>query len=792
MLHDIRLALRALVHAAGFSATTVLTLALAAGANAAIFAAVHGILLRPLPYREPDRLVSVWPGQFQSNADLVFTRDRGAMFASVASIAPGWTMALTSAGEPARVTIGRVSGNLFGTLGVRPILGRAFTEEAARTGRDRVIVLGHALWRTHFGADPAAVGRTVQLDGTPYTVVAVMPREFDVLGLESDAYTPLAIDEGAWYHSMTFSFFVARLADRRTLGQANRDYRALVEALRVERKQPADFGRTAALVELREALVGDVHTSLLVLAGAAGIILLIAGVNVGTLQMTRAAARGRDLAVRSALGASRGRLIRLVVAESAIVAAAAGALGVAAARVALPALVAILPSGTPRAQEIALDPLVAGAVVTAAVLVGLLVGLAPAVGITRIPTLHLLRSATGSESPAAKRTRTSLVSAEVALAVVLTIGAALMLRTLWNLNAVDPGFRADGVLTMHLQPTADRHRAMSVADYYDRLLERIGAVPGVTAAGAIQHLPFSGYSWTSPVEIERHAVPSGAALPAVEVRVVTPGYFAAMQQPIVAGRPIERADASRTDPVIVNEAFARRFFGSAAASLGRTLRTRGGRGPGPLMTIVGVAGDVRHNALTRAGGPEIYTSVGKNTIPAMMLAIRTSGDPRLLVPAVREAIRTIDPDVPLSNVQTMNAKVAASLGQPRLLLTLLGAFAALGVLLAAIGVYGVVAYSVAQRRKELGIMVALGAERGRIVRSVLRESLVYAAAGLAVGIPAALAARRVIERLVWGVTATDPITYAAIAVATLLLVVAAAMLPALRAAAVDPIGALKA
>jgi predicted permease len=345
---------------------------------------------------------------------------------------------------------------------------------------------------------------------------------------------------------------------------------------------------------------------------------------------------------------------------------------------------------------------------------------------------------------------------------------------------------------MHLQPTADRHRAVSVADYYDQLLERLGAVPGVTAAGAIQHLPFSGYSWTSPVEVEGHGVPPGAALPTVEVRVVTPGYFSAMEQPIVAGRPIERADANRADPVVVNEAFARRFFRSAAASLGRTLRTRGGRGPGPLLTIVGVAGDVRHNALTRAAGPEIYTSVGRNTIPAMMLAIRTSGDPRLLVPVVREAIRAIDPDVPVSNVQTMEAKVAASLGRPRLLLTLLGSFAALGVLLAAVGVYGVVAYSVAQRRKELGIMVALGAERGRIVRSVLRESLVYAAAGLGAGIPAALATSRLMSSMVWGVTPYDPITYASIAVATLLLVVAAAALPALRAAAIDPVGALKA
>jgi putative ABC transport system permease protein len=413
--------------------------------------------------------------------------------------------------------------------------------------------------------------------------------------------------------------------------------------------------------------------------------------------------------------------------------------------------------------------------------------------VTRVRTHPLLRSTTSSEGRGAKRTRAILVAVELALAVVLTIGAALMLQTLARLHAVDPGFRSDGLLTLHVQPTGARYRGMVVADYYERLLERVRGVAGVTDAGAIQHLPFSGYSWTTPVEVEGQPAPAaGERLPTVEVRVVTPGYFAAIGQPRVAGRVIERADAARPDVVVVNVAMAVKFFGSAEAALGRHLRTRGGMGPGPQSTIVGVVGNVRHNALTMEAGPEIYSSVGRNTIPAMMLAIRTGGDPSAVTAAVREAIRSVDRDVPLSAIQTMDAKIAASLGQPRLLLTLLTAFATLGLLLAVIGVYGVVAYSVAQRWRELGIMTALGAQRGRIVRSVLHEALAYGAAGLTLGLPAAFLASRLMKSVVWGVSATDPMTYASIALSTLAVVTVASLLPALRAARVDPVAALKA
>lgn len=786
MWHDVRMALRSLFRAPAFTATTILILAVAAAANAAILAVAYGILLKPLPYYRPDRLVYVWPQQFQSNAQLQFTRERGGeAFSAVASIVPGWTMSLTGAGEPTRLTIGVVSDNIFDLLGVAPIAGRTF-----RAGDDDVMVLSHRLWRTRFESDPEIVGKTFQLDGAPVTVVGVMPRTFDILELRSDAYRPFKVANSGW-NDISFSLFVARLRDGVPIDRANSSYVALIQAMRRERNLPDDFGRTAALVDLRTALVGDVKTMLVVLSAAVGVILLIAAANVGTLQMTRAAMQGKDLAIRAALGASQRRLFRHVLAESVLIAGMAAPLGVAGGWALLRAVLAVIPRDTPRLYEIAINPLIAIIVTAAAVIVGLLAGLAPAFGIAGLRVSPALRSATSSESRSAKRTRASLVTAEVALAVVLTIAAGLMVQTLRKLQAVDPGFRAGNLLTLHVQPTTARFRDASVAQYYHAVLERVRAVPGVRGAGAIQHLPFSGYSWNASLEVDGHAVAPGARRPAAASRIVTPGYFAAMQQPLLAGREIEAADAARTDVVVVNRALADRFFGSSDAAIGRGLRTRSNRGVGPRMTIVGVVANVRHNALTSEPGSELYTSVGRNTIPAMMLAVRADGDPRALVPAVRDAIWSIDREVPLSDIQTMDGRIAASLGRPRLLLSLLGAFALVGLLLAIVGVYGVVAYSVTQRWRELGIMAALGAGRSRIVRGVVREALLHGTAGLAIGIPSALAASRLMRNVVWGVSPMDPVTYGSVIVATLVVVMAAAVVPALRAARIDPAGALK-
>jgi predicted permease len=791
MLQDFHRAFRSLARVPAFTTTSVLTLALGAGANAAILAIVYAILLNPLPYREPDRLVAVWPQRFQSNADLLYLRERAPMFASIAAVAPGWSMSLTGDGDPAKVTIARVSGNFFETLGATPLLGRPFAESAARRGADAVIVLSHELWARRYGSDAAIVGRTIQIDGAPMEVAAVMPRGFEIFGLKADAYTPFALDTGAWYHTLSFSLYVARLAPGVTADQADRDYKALIPQMRRDRGYLEDFGRTAHVKDLRATIVGDVRSSLVVLAAAVGLILLIAGVNIGVLQLTRASVRRRDFAVRAALGASRGRLVRESFAESVLLAFAGTVAGVAIAIAALPVLVNLLPANTPRAQEIAVSWQVGAAVLAAATLIALAVGVVPLFATGRMRFAPLLRSATSSESKSGKRTRRLLVASEIGIAVVLTIGAGLMLQSIRHLHRVDPGFDREGVLTMHLQPSGAKFRNLVVNEYYDRLAERLMAVPGVAAAGAIQHLPFSGFNWTVALDVEGHTTPAGGSPPIAGMRLVTHRYFEALGQPIVAGRGFDRADSGRTNAVIVNALLAVQYFGGPSAALGRTLRIRGGRFAPDWMTIVGVAGDVRHTSLTAAPAAEIYTPVGKSTMPAMMLAVRVQGDARALVPAVRDAIWSIERDVPISDIQLMSDRIANSLGQPRLLTTLLGAFAAVGLMLAAVGVYGVVAYSVAQRRRELGIMMALGAERWRIASGVVTEGLKYAGFGLAVGLPAALAGSRLLKTLVFGVEPADGPTYAILAGVVAAIVTAACAFPAYRATRIDPVTALR-
>jgi putative ABC transport system permease protein len=790
MLQPIREATRGLWRAKGFSAASILTLALAAGANAAILAVVYALLLKPLPYEDPDRLAAVWPGRFQAQIDLLYLRDHARMFSSIAGVAPGWSMSLVGAGDPTKVTVARTSGNLFEALGTAAALGRTYTEVHTQPGAAGVLVLSHAFWTKQFGADPAAIGRIVRLDGEPAEIVGVMPADFEVFGLETDAYSPFTVDPAAWTYKVGLSLLVGRLADGLTMEAADRDYRALIPQVRRDRQYPDSYGRTAHLQDLRASIVGDVRSPMLILSATVGLILLIAGVNVGTLLLSRAVGRRRDLAVRAAIGASRGRIARDMLTESTILALAGGFLGVVLARILLPVLVGLLPANIPRTGEIAISETIAAAVIGGATIIGLLFGALPVALTVRLGAGSLLRSGGGSESRQSKRIRATLVAAEIALALMLTVAAGLMVQTLWRLNHVHPGFTASSVLTLHLQPTGDKYATVSMSDYYEQLFDRLRALPGVSAAGAIQHLPFSGYSWTGALEIEGREAPADGAKPVAGLRIATPGYFQAMGQPVLAGRPLEHRDVDGAQ-VIVNDTFARTHYDDAQAAIGRRFRVSGPNGPGPWLTIAGVVGDVRHASLTAAIGPEMYTSIGRQTIPAMMVALRTSGEPTALVPSVREAIRSLDPDVPLSDIETMQAKIDESLGLPRLLVVLLVAFAIVGAVLAAVGVYGVVAHSVLQRRREIGIKLALGAERGRVIREVLQEGFRFATAGIAVGLLAAFGATRLMGSVLYGVTPADPLTYGTVTLLTVLVVAAACAVPAWRASRVEPVTALK-
>jgi putative ABC transport system permease protein len=789
MFHAFRIAFRSLRRRPGFSALAIVTIALGTGANAAVSAVAYGVLLKPLPFAQPEQVVAVWPARFWSQVDLRYLREHAQGLARVSAVAPGWTFSMTGAGDPSRVTVDRVSGDFFETLGTTPLLGRLMKADEERPGAPKVLVLSHRFWRARFGGDSSVVGRTVQLDDQPHEIIAVMPPAFEVFTTRGDAWVALPADRGAFYDKLNFSLLLGRLAPGVTVDRADRAFKALMPVMRADLKYADSFGRTARIQDLREAITGDMRTSLLVLAAAVTLMLLIAGANLGTLLVASGASRAREFAVHAAIGASRGALIRLQLAEGLILAAAGAAAGFGLAFSSLPLLVGMLPKDTPRMAGIGVDATVTVVVLAAALGVVLLFAIAPSFTAGRSAFATRLREGASTESRATRRTRGVMVAVEIALALVLTIGAGLMLRTLWQLQRVDPGIDVERLLTLRLQPTSARYKApAAVAAYYDEVLARIAAVPGVTTAGAIQHLPFSGYAWYDGIEIEGQPIPPGQARPTAGYKTVAGDYFKAVGQRVLAGRPFTSADRT-VRPLIVNESFAARYFGSAAAAIDRRIRT--GREGGTWTSIVGVVSDVRTLSLDRPSQPEFYTVVSGNSLPSMMVAVRTGGDPLSIASAVREAVWSVDRHVPVGDLQPMRAMLGTTLARPRLLLTLLAAFAITGLALGAIGVYGVVAFGVARRRREIGIRMALGASRGSVVRLMLGESAGYAAAGLAAGVGLALASSRVMKGLLFEVPATDGPTYAALGIAVAALVAMASYWPARRAASVNPAESLR-
>jgi putative ABC transport system permease protein len=791
MVHTLRLAFRSLRRRPGFSALAIVTIALGAGANAAVSAVAYSVLLKPMPFAEPGSVVAVWPGRFMTQIDLRYLREHARGLSRISSVAPGWTFSLTGAGDPSRITIDRVSGDLFETLGTQPLLGRVVREDEEQPGAPKVLVLSHRFWRARFGGDASVVGRTVKLDDQPHEIIGVMPPSFEVLTTRVDAWAPLPADRAAFYDRLNFALFVGRLSPGATVEQADRDFKSLMLAMRTDLKYPATYGQTARIQDLRAAMTGDMRSSLLVLAWAVALMLLIAGANLGTLLVASGASRAREFAVHAAIGASRGALVRLQLAEGLILAAGGAAAGLALALANLPLLIGLLPKDTPRTGDIRVDGTVTIAVVGAALLVALLFAIAPSFTAGR-RGFGSLREGAATESRATRRTRGAMVSVEIALALVLTIGAGLMLRTLWHLQRVDPGIDVDRILTLRLQPTSSGYKGPDAINaYYDQVLARIAAIPGVTAAGAIQHLPFSGIGWVDGFELEGRPIPPGEARPTAGLRMITGDYFRAVGQRLVAGRTFTSADRQAADgPVIVNETFATKYFGSAAAAVDRRLRT--GRAGGPWVSIAGVVSDVRTESLDKPSDPEFYTVVTGRTIPGLMLAVRTEGDPLSIASAVREAVWSIDRNVPVADLQPMRTMIGTTLARPRLLLTLLGAFAATGLALGAIGVYGVVAFGVARRRREIGIRMALGANRASVVRLMLGESVWYGGAGLIAGLGLALAASRMLKGLLFEVPATDAPTYVTLALGVGLLVTLASYGPARRAASLNPADALRA
>jgi predicted permease len=783
-------ALRSLFRRPGFAAVAILLLALGAGANAAVFSVVRGVLLRPLPFAQPDRLVAVGPGEFFSNRDIGYLREHMRALEQVAGLSPGWMMGLVpDGGEAVKVTGAKVSDNLFAMLGARPAVGRVIEPG---DGPKPVALLAHGLWSTRFSGDAGVVGRTVGIDGQPYTVIGVMPPGFEVLEPGTDVWTPLPFDPGAPNHRATFSQVLARLEANVRPETANRELAQLVPRMRRELSLDDEWGRTLALAPLRGSIVGGVRQPLLVLLGAVGMILLLASVNLATLVLGRSLARSAEFALRSSLGATRSRLVRQLLLEQGVVALLGAGAGLATARVLLPALVARIPPEVPRTGQIRLDFTVLAVVLAASVAASLLASLVPALIATRPALAVLLREAGPGASGRRGLTLSVLVAVQVALAVVLGIGAGLMLRTMWNLQRVDPGFTAEGVITFRLQTTSVYRALDRGLPYLEEVVSRVKAVPGVVSVGAINHLPMSGYSWRAQAWPEDRPPDPRRTAPSAAWRFIGWDYFQTMRVPLRHGRGFAPADRTGSPGVaIVNDSFARRHFGQASAAVGRRLAVTSGAGR-EVVEIVGVVGDVRHRGLDQPPEDELYRPLAQTFMFPMAVVVRTSVSSGATPSAIRRAAAVVDRRVAVAEFAALPGLLADSLAKPRLLASLLTAFAAVGLLLGLVGVYGVAAHRVRQREREIGIRLALGAPPGRMAGWVVRQTLAMVAAGLAAGVPLALALAGLMSTLVFGVGTRDPLTCAGLPALVVLAATAAAWVPARRASRLDPARTIRA
>ena len=792
VLQDVRYALRTLRKSPGFTAVALLTFALGIGANTAVFSVVSGILFRPLPYANPDRLASIWPSRAISNAELEYMQSHAKAFEAVAAFSPGWGVAMTGGGEPRQLDAARVSTNYFRTLGVRPALGREFTDGESSPGQWDVAVISHALWTTQFGSDSAIIGRVVQMDRAPTRIVGVMPAGFEAFQPRVEAWLPLQIDRSSRFYTGQTALGFGRLAAGATFASSEAELRTLIPRMRTQFNYTDDYGRGNTVVSMREGLVGNVRQSLLVLLGAVAFVLLIAGANLGNLLLVAAIGRRRELAVRRALGASRGQVAQQLLVHSVVLATAGGLLGVMIGVLGVRGLKAVLPQTLPMLGGVSVDwrVLVVTAVVTLAV--GLVFGIAPALLATRVDPDGALRvSSASSGNRAGVTTRQTLVVVEIALAMVLVVGAGLMTESLWRLSRVDLGFDPSGVLSFRIQPSSGQIRSPDeIQRYFEQMTQRIAALPGVAKVGAAQHLPLSGFAWRTDVEVEKNPLAATAEHPRATWRSITGDYFGAMSMRLLRGRAFTAAD-SRDAPktIVINEAMAKHFWPGRdpigeRVALGNAPRAE-------LATIVGVVANVRFASPSTPATDEIYRPNSQQQLMFMHFVVKSSKDPLSLIPSIREVIRAQDPTVPVAEVQMMGDLFDASTATPRTIALLLLGFAGVGLVLGAVGIYGVISYVVGQRTRELGIRVALGAIEGKIVSMVVGDGLRLAALGIVSGAVAAVFAARSLRTLVFGVETTDLSTYAAVAAVLAVVSLAASYIPARRAARVDPLIALR-
>ena len=802
LLQDVRYALRQLRKSLAFTTVAMLTLALGIGANSAIFSLVNGILLAPLPYSKPEELVNVngtYPrGAFVAMRQQVRTMD-------VAAYAEGHEFNLTGQDEPVRLTGTMVSAELFSVLGVRPELGRTFAPGEDAAGQDNYVILSHALWQQRFASDRSIIGRAIEIEGASRQVLGVMSADFRFPSPRTQIWIPLHNDlrnvPSSW--ASDYMPIIGRLRPGVTLAQASAEIRMFQSQVGelFPWKMPAAWNAYVSVLPLKNSMVADVRTRLLMLLGAVVLILLIACANVANLMLSRAAVREKEIGIRSALGASRNRIVRQLLTESVLLASFGGLLGLAVAGAGVSVLRSALPPDTPRLANVRLDWRVFAFAGGLSLLTGLIFGLAPAAQSSRAALTHLLRSGgRGNTVSVSQRLRSSLAVAEVALAALLIVAAGLLIRSFWALSHIDPGFRSEQVVTARVTPNesfcSDAGRCQA---FYQSLLGQIQGAPGVRGAALVNTLPLGGRVTKRSVEIENFTPAEGQTSPLFWMDAVTSGYFRVMGVSLLSGRSFSEGEVSGNPPVAIVTAETARRFWPGRNPVGEHIRLLN---EANWRTVVGVAADVHAYDLTRTIPdyirgtvyvPYSPTSTGEDRrVPAeMTIALRTSSDPTQVEGILRRTVANLNHDVPVSEVRSMDAVVSEAESTPASTTSLFVTFAGLALVLGMVGIYGVLAFLVSKRTQEIGIRMALGAQRSDVLWLILREGTKFAVLGIAFGLAGAFLVTRWLSTELYGISTADPITYISVAAVIFLITMFACYVPARRAMQVDPLIALR-
>jgi len=811
LVQDLRYGIRALLKNKSFTAVAVLTLALGIGANSAIFSVVHAVLLRPLPYQDPGKLVMIWHSYPDLNLPKAAIcapcyreyRDQTNAFENVAT-STSWNVNLTGTGEPERLQGARVSWNWFDTFGVTPIRGRGFVAEEDQPGSTRVVVLSHGFWQRRFGGDAGILNQPITLDGNSYTVIGIMPKGFTFL-MEIDAFTPIAFTSeqlAADNHGFEYLISVARLKQGVTLQQAQAEMNTLADQLRPQFYGP-DARWGLSLVPISEELIGNFRLQLLILFGAVGCVLLIACANVANLLMARASARQKEFSIRTALGASRLRIVRQLLTESVLLAVFGGVIGLAIAYGGIKLLLLGVPERATSTitgwQQVSLNFWVLGFTLLVSLVTGLIFGLIPAFHAAKTDLNETLKEGSRGSTGGRHRIRSALVVAEVAISMVLLIGAGLLVRSFVRLLDVNPGFNPANVATMQLSLPRSKYKdTEQVAAFYNQTLEQIRSLPGVQAAGVTDNVPMGNNNSTATFSVEGLQVAQGEPSPHGDNHSVSADYFAALGVPLRAGRYFTEQDGKDAQPVaIIDESLAAQYYPDGNAIGKRIAANFESRAnERKWRTIVGVVGTVKQYGLEgKRKKVQYYLPVAQNPQRNMFLVVRNGVGNSTIVPAVRAAIQHVDKDQPIYRVMAMEQVVADSVGERRLVMYLLAIFAGVALLLATVGIYGVMSYSVTQRTHEIGIRMALGAQTADVMKMVVRQGMTITLVGVGIGIIGTFVLTQVIASLIadllFGVGANDPITFAAISAILVGVALGACLVPARRATKVDPMIALR-